>query len=252
MALKLDLCRIAHDGTRSIPWADDVTQVREGQSLIREYENGKEVIKPSDTANSNAGFAGVAFSTETAVTRWPRIEQIALTAAADGAANVQANSLSKVPAFDRGSTSAYSIAVFNSAGVAQTVVAGTPGSNGQIGITATGGISTRGAAITAGTYTFVYEYVPTAIEVRTLQGDLEPGNAINAELGSNGVIIKGDIYTTEWDVEADWDATSAALGVRMTTDGRFTVSDSVANAIPGVAVIEYPTVDNEFLGLRLG
>ena len=234
--MKIDLCRIT--GVREIPWASTVTQVREGQALVRSYDGGKEVISPSAGVGV-AGFVGIALSTETAVTFWPRKEDIALAAGVASGA-----SLSRVPR-DR----ANRLAIFDSSGAAVTVSTDGGAGSGEIDVSATGAI-TGHSSTTAGTYTFVYEYEPTAAEVRTLQGDTEPGNAVNAELMSNSVIIRGDVYTTDWDVEADWDDTNAAFGVRLASDGRFTVGTATA-ALAGVSVIQYPTVDQEFLGLRL-
>lgn len=237
MALKLDLCKIT--AVREIPWKDDVTQVREGQALKRAFENGEEHAEPSDTANENGGFLGTAYSTETAIKRWPAIEVLTL----------EGNTEESVALAHRPADRTNRLAIYDSDGNAEVVSTdGSPGAS-EIDVSATGAIET-GSSIAGGTYTFVYEYEPSAREARVLQGDTEPGNHVTAEFGSTSVITAGDVFTTEWDVEADWDAANAAHGVRMTTDGRFTTSDSAANAIPGVAVIQYPTAESEFLGLR--
>lgn len=241
MALKLDLCRIIE--TRELPWASGITSVREGQPLVRVYESGSERGRPSNVANSAVGFAGIAYSSETAISRWPKIET--LTLAAGG--GVQTPSLSKTPA-DR--TNA--LAIFNSSGTAVMVSTdGTPAAN-EIDVSATGVINTH-SGIAAGAYTFVYEYAPTALEARILQGDTEPGQHVTSELRSTSAIVRGDVYTTEWDIDADWDDANAALGVRMTADGRFTIgaAAAVGSRIPGIDVIQYPTSESEFLGLRL-
>ena len=236
MALKIDLCRIT--GFREIPWADGVVQIREGQPTVTVYEDGEQHVEPPD-ALGNAGYAGVAISNETELDSWPVAEEISLSAAA----GAQDDGLSHRP------QSPDDVKIYEADGTAVDVDNAGAIASGDIAISATGAITT-GANVDAGIYTFVYRYVPSVREARTLQGDLEPGGHVSSELGSTGVIVAGDVYTTEWDTESAWTAAAAARGVRMDANGRFTVADTVANAIPGVSVIQYPTADSEFLGLR--
>lgn len=93
-----------------------------------------------------------------------------------------------------------------------------------------------------------YRYSPTTVEIKALMGDAQPGGNASALIGSVGVIEKGDIFTTEYDTSVDWSANpTVALGA----NGQFTVGGSGA-VVPNCYVLQVPSADSTFLGLRLG
>lgn len=95
--------------------------------------------------------------------------------------------------------------------------------------------------------TFFYQYAPTTLEARTLQGDIQPGGAASLTTGTVGVIRAGTIYTTEYDTTVDW--TAANPDVRVGANARFTIGGTGA-VVPNAQVMQAPGTSDGLLGLH--
>lgn len=97
----------------------------------------------------------------------------------------------------------------------------------------------------AGDYVIAYEFSPTMIEARVIQGDVQPGGTVPMNYDFTGVLAKGDIYTSSFEVADDW--TVAGVKIRLGANGKLTTqgTGTVINAY----VIGTPNAQSPFLGI---
>ena len=95
--------------------------------------------------------------------------------------------------------------------------------------------------------TIAYEYSPTQVEARVIQGDVQPGGVVPVNYPFTGVIAKGDVYTSHFDINSDWTNPNAVI--RVGANGKLTTSGS--GAIVDAYVISAPNAELGFLGLCL-
>lgn len=124
------------------------------------------------------------------------------------------------------------------------IAAGSSGTPGQYSLSGT--TMTFNAAQAGQTVKIAYRYAPTVAQLQYLQGDAYPGQNGPALLGQIGVLLNGDIYTTEYDTTKDW---TANPDVTLAAGGLFSTGGVVTLA--GVNVIEAPSQTNPFLGLSI-
>lgn len=93
-----------------------------------------------------------------------------------------------------------------------------------------------------------YRWAPTAVQAQMLQGDVLPGGDVGAILNSVGVIVAGDVYTSEYDTSVDWD--QAAPAIKTGANGLFTIGGSGA-ALTNARVISRPSTASPYLGIAL-
>lgn len=91
----------------------------------------------------------------------------------------------------------------------------------------------------------VYKYAVTVIQLRALQGDVQPGGYVGAYVGQIGVIKRGLIYTSEFDASKDW---SAAATINLGANGQLTVGG--AGKVVNGYVVATPNQDQPFLGIE--
>jgi len=128
-----------------------------------------------------------------------------------------------------------------------TITLGTPSSSAtQYSIS--GNVVTVNVARVGVSTTFFYQYAPTTVQARTLQGDIQPGGAASLSTGTVGVIRAGLIFTTEYDPTVDWTAANPA--VKVGANGRFTIGGSGA-VVPNAQVIQFP-VATSLTGSQVG
>jgi len=94
--------------------------------------------------------------------------------------------------------------------------------------------------------TIQYRYAPTVQQLQYLQGEAYPAASAFSVTGTAGVIEVGDVYTSEYDTTLDW---SANPDVTLGANGLFTTGGNVT--LSNVIVIQVPSADDPFLGLRL-
>lgn len=96
-----------------------------------------------------------------------------------------------------------------------------------------------------GDYVIGYEFSPTMIQARVIQGDVQPGGTVPMNYDFTGVLAKGDIFTTGFEVSDDW--TAPSLKIRLGANGKLTTqgNGTVINAY----VIGTPNAQAPFLGI---
>lgn len=222
--LLLDQSRISRSAERKT--AAGVTLDAEGKALVAAYESGDLVVQPS-TGVANEVFAGVSLSSEFSLASLPRVQDLVVSA------DPYTVTLDRDPT---GATLRVSIG-------ATAITEGDPGAEAaQYSIS--GRVLTFHSSRAAATATIAYRYSPTVQEAQSIQGDIEPGSHITSALGLTGTIEGGEVYTTEFDTNADW---SGVPVVRLGANGRFTVGGS--GTIVPCLVTHKPVAGKAYLGI---
>lgn len=100
--------------------------------------------------------------------------------------------------------------------------------------------------LTAGdTVTVTYKFVMTAVQARTLQGDVQPGGYSGAYVGQVGVVTRGVIYLSEFDASKNW---AAATSIKLAANGQITDQSGTGVTVPG-SIIAVPGQDIPYLGI---
>lgn len=94
-------------------------------------------------------------------------------------------------------------------------------------------------------YKLVARKQATVAEIRGLQGDIPNGGAATLVIGTVGVILQGDVYTTVYNTADDW---ANATTIKVGAGGVFTTSGTGA-VVPNARVISLPGVDSVYLGI---
>ena len=208
-----------------LPVAPGSLIAAEGQALIADTTTGVFGVRPS-TGGATDNFVGVAVSQQQTLAFMSKVE--------DGvhpAGNTF--TLARTPA--AGTLSVYNL----------TTGAVVPPGGG--GWTLAGRVVTLAVATLGNNLAYTYRFAPTAMEARTLQGDVYPGGPAGALVNQVGVIKNGVVYTTEFDSAVDWRATNPVI--RVGANGLFTIGG--AGAIVNCALVSVPSVAQPFLGLML-
>jgi len=92
-----------------------------------------------------------------------------------------------------------------------------------------------------------YKYAVSVIQLRALQGDVQPGGYVGAYVGQIGVIKRGLVFTSEFDASKNW---AAATAIKLAANGQVTDQSGTGNAITGAYVVAVPSQDQPFLGLE--
>lgn len=224
--LQLNQSRIV--GSVEHKLATGVQLVEEGVALVTAYENNELVVKPS-TGVSGEVFAGIALSAVASVTVVPMVEQITVPAEAPYKVTLAGTPVTDAEIFIKDFTKGSASATKNYALV---------------------GNELEFHADDAGkTVTVTYAYSPTLAQLTQFQGEQAPGQHVTTALGQTGVITAGNVFTSAYDVTADWTPTAqGALAVYLGANGKFTTktTGTKVNAI----VTNVPSVGNSFLGLQ--
>lgn len=210
----------------------------EGQPLVADYTGGVFSVKPAG-GNANEQFVGIARAQQLSLTKATKVEVLTV-----GASLVV--TLSKIPL-------AYTSLRL------RDVTAGA-----DLAVDSTGPASAILALLDTGTATvhfhstqqghvieFTYRYVPSTIDALALQGNIPAGGAASLILDSVEVLQVGDVYTSEFDPTADYTDESKAI---CTMAGALFTNASPGGgkvAVPNAVVIEVPSADSPYLGLRI-
>lgn len=101
--------------------------------------------------------------------------------------------------------------------------------------------------LTAGnTVRITYKYALSAVQARSLQGDVQPGGYAGEYVGQIGLVKRGAIFTSEFDSAVDW---SKATEIRLAPNGQITDQNGTGATIKGY-VIAVPNTETPFLGLE--
>lgn len=234
---------LLHTKTRVVdsverPVATGLTVTAEGQPLVADYTGGVFGVKPASGA-ANEQYVGMARAQQLTPAYDSKVEQFTV-----GSSLVV--TLSKIPV-------AYTKLRI------RDITAGT-----DLAVDSTGPVSAILAVLTTSTATvtvhstqlghvleFIYRYVPSALDALNIQGNIPAGGAASLILDSVEVLQTGDFYTSEFDPTADYTDESKAICTM--TGGIFTNATPAGGkvAVPNAVVIEVPSADSPFLGLRI-
>jgi hypothetical protein len=228
--------RITASTERAVAAGLSVTS--EGQPLVADYTGGVFGVKPAG-GNANEKFVGVA-----------RAQQ--LTPAYD----------SKVEVFTVGASLLVTLSKLPLAYTSLRLRDLTAGAD--LPVDSTGPAAAALALLDAGTskvhfhstqlghvIEFTYRYVPNAVDALNIQGNIPAGGAASLILDSVEVLEIGDIWTSEFDPTADY--TDLTLSI-CTMAGALFTNDTPGGgkvAVPNATVLEVPSADSPFLGLRI-
>ncbi len=230
----LDLMRCRVINIKEIPVVAGVKVQAEGSCMISTLVAGSEQVNLSDNG-ANSVFAGFSYGfTMTPLTK-SIVEQAIVPATGPFTAT-----LSKGAALLSGQISI--IDVTN----AQTLSAGNPATTAnEYAIAA--GVVTFHAGQAGSTVTITYRYTPTAEELFSTDKFSIYSKSPSDVLGSIGVVMMGEIFTSEYDAAIDWAASGVAP--RIGNGGVITSGGSSA-LIPSGQIIQVPNAMSPFLGIR--
>jgi hypothetical protein len=226
--LRFELSKISDSMEK--PVAAGATVTAEGQALVAVAGGG---VKPA-TGAAGEIFAGIAMAQQITPLALPKVER--LIVAADNTVTLAGTPLASTLRVVRTDTGA-------------ALVAGTPGTNAT-DYSISGTVVTVNSALVGKTVEVAYRFAPTTLQVKAIQGDIPPGGAAALLLNSVGVVIKGDVVTTEFDTTADWSTVSASTPIKLAANGLFTIGGSGAT-VAGAYVTQLPSAESPFLGIHI-
>jgi hypothetical protein len=101
--------------------------------------------------------------------------------------------------------------------------------------------------LTAGnTVRVTYHYALSAVQARTLQGDVQPGGYAGSYVGQVGLIKRGVIFTSEFNASVNW---AAATGITLAANGKISDQTGTGAIINGY-VVAVPSQETPFLGIE--
>lgn len=207
-----------------LPIASGASIAAEGQALVGASPLGVFGVSPS-AGSSGENFLGLAVSQQIALTTFPKVQETV-------APNTDTWVLARTP-------SASTISVYD-------VTAGALLTGGGTDYTLTGATLALNSALRGHTLRAVYKFAPTAVEARSIMGDVYPGGAAGTSIGAVGVFQKGTVYTTEYDSTKDWNQT---IAVKTGANGLLTQGGSGATV--DCVIVGVPSTTNPYLGLLL-
>ena len=211
--------------------AAGTTNVREGQALVADFENGELVVKPSAGSN-NEKFVGVAVSSVTSVTT----ATVRTTVSSDSSDNIVLDHAPVANTFRIAKASAPATALTSVANVAAV------DANTKYNLTD----KTVHVNESSTSYILSYRYTLSTLESLSLQGDVEPGTPVSNSTGTVGVIMSGEVYTDEWVTTVNWLNTSA---VYTAASGRFSTTAVTGQSSLGL-ITHLPDSDSGLLGFQ--
>jgi len=219
--------------TLELPIAASTSHIYEGTPLQIVYESGVAKVKPTAGGSSEV-FGGIALNAYAPQTTRVMVE----TGIAVAAGSAQ---LSR--AVSGNATTIYAVA---STTGALTGVTGSP-SSGEVKVNASDASKLDlNTAQNGETLTVTYRTDLTVAESVALYGDSRQPSTVQATdaLTSTGVVIRGQIATTEFDAASNWAAGGA---VRLGASGRFSLGGSGTSLSANVFILRAPSVDNPSL-----
>lgn len=223
--LQLNQSRIV--GSVEHKLATGVSLAEEGTALVTAYENNQLVVKPS-TGTSGEVFAGIALSAVASVISAPIVEEHKVPAKAPFTVELADEPITDSEIFVRGFTK---------------------NASAESGKFALDGKTLTFDASDAGkTVVVTYAYSPRLNQLTAFQGDQAPGVHVTTALGQTGVITAGNVFTSAYDVTADWTPKNGAIKVYLGANGKFTTKEG-GTQVPAI-VTNVPAVGSPFLGLQ--
>jgi len=217
--------------SKEFPIVTGVSVIAEGMAMVSVLEDGIEKIKPTagEAAERFVGFSyGYTFRPLYKVI----VERLVCPAASPYTATLKHTPVSGQIAITNGSTEQ---------------VAGTPGALSANEYSISSGVVTFHSGQASLTETITYKYSPSAQELMFEDHVLTTSFTPSEMLQSIGCILKGEVWTDQYDAGTLWTATST---VKLSaTTGLLT--DTSSNGVTvSCVIVHIPTEDNPFLGIR--
>lgn len=233
--MHFELSKLINTIERAVAVGSTVTQ--EGSALVYDSVHGG--VKPSSGVAGEI-FAGVSFSQQMTPMQFPQYD--ALTATSPTASGT-------LPTVTTGNTPiAGTIRVVDTT-TGTTLTAGTPATQaGQYSIS--GNVVSVNAALAGHNISVSYRFAPTTAQVLSVQGNIPPGGSSGLLLNSTGVVIQGDVVTTEYDTSVDWTTVSASTPITLGANGLFTIGGS-GTPLAGAYVTLLPSAGTTQYGASL-
>lgn len=233
----IDLNKCELIATRVANLLSTVTGVEEGTPMVHVLENGKSVVKPA-TGAANEKYAGCALGRPTTPTLAVYVDNLLVPAS--GAYTV---TLTKTM-----SGSDIKVVSVAAGGARTTLAAGSASNAGEYSIS--NGVITVNSSKASTTLEVTYKYAITlqeAIMKYRFDGFSPINNAAN--IGTQGLIMTGRVYTSMFDITKDWHSITGAVPVTLgagvyTIGGSGTTLDMFVEEVPSAA-------NNGMLGLRV-
>jgi len=215
--------------SKEFPLVDGASISAEGMALINYLDNGVERVKPCNGTDAGK-FIG--FSYGYTLTPWTKakVETFVVPAVSPYTATLKHPPISG------------QIAIVNASGTEQTV--GDPSADADT-YSITGSVITFHAGQAGKTVTVTYKYSPTALELSFTDKVMNTSFAPSQVTNSIGCILRGEVYTDQFDAGAAWTASST---VKLGDNGVLT--DSGSGATITCTITHIPTVESPFLGIR--
>lgn len=206
--------------------ATGFTVTSEGSALVADYTAGVFGVKPA-TGGANDRFYGVALAQQLTLTAVPKYESFVPTGTTI--------TLAETPISG-------TLRVYNST-EGNVLAAGNPATTDNE-YSISGKVITLHSSETNDTIIVTYRFAPTTLQAQTIQGDIPPGGAAALTLGSVGVVVKGQVATTEFDTSVDWNQANPVL--KLAANGIFTLGGSGVE-VPNAVITQLPGADSMVL-----
>jgi hypothetical protein len=216
--------------SKEFPIVAGSTIAAEGMALINALVDGVEHIKPCNGTDAGA-FVGFSYGQTLTPVYKTKVETLTVPATSP-----YTTSLVNTPVSGQ-------IYIANSVPTEQ--VAGTPGALSANEYSISGTTITHHAGQAGLVITVTYKYTPTALELMLGDKMMITSFAPSGVTGTMGAILRGEVYTDQFDANAAWSASST---VKLGTAGVLT--DTGSGATVTCTVIHPPTVGCPFLGIR--
>lgn len=215
--------------SKEFPLVSGAVISAEGMALINYLDNGIEKVKPCNGTDAGK-FVGFSYGyTLTPLTK-AKVEKFTVPASSPYTV-----SLMNIPVSGQ-------IAIVNADGTEQT--AGDPSADANT-YSIDGSTITFHAGQAGKIVTITYKYSPTALQLTYEDKVMNTSFAPSEVTNSIGCIIRGEVYTDQFDASAAWTATST---VRLGDNGVLT--DSGSGTALTCTITHIPTVESPFLGIR--
>lgn len=226
MALPIELCRILRSTEYNLAQGASLT---EGKAAVATYENGVLAVKPSTGAAGEA-FMGVMLNEPSS----PGVQPGVFPITTDDASKA---TLPYVPV-------AGSVAI-----PGYTEVNAAPGAATEFRVVDNVVQFQNVAANKNKQLNATMKYTMGNFEATARFGDSYPGGSAAQQFSLTGVAEEGEIYTDQWDTDADWSGTLTVL--YMGADGQFTTNTTGAQKVPNAVITKFPVAGSAYLGFRL-
>jgi hypothetical protein len=215
--------------SKEFPLVSGASISAEGMALINYLDNGVERVKPCNGADAGV-FVGFSYGYTLTPLQKAKVAKFTVPAVSPYTATLTDTPISG------------QIAIVNASGTEQTV--GDPSADADT-YSLNGTVLTFHAGQAGKVVTVTYKYSPTALELTFEDKVMNTSFAPSEVTNSIGCILKGEVYTDQFDASAAWTASST---VKLGSNGVLT--DAGGGATVSCTIIHIPTVDCPLLGLR--